>query len=190
MTRTIPPRGQASIPEVSTNSEKGNEASDFLDLPKAAERLGISTKTLRKRCVRGEVEGATKADYAKGARWVIPIATLERLENEGSQRVATAPQTLGSEVLKLRDELQTVSQKLHDTEVMLEAQTVRAEAQKVRAEAGEQIALERLARIADLQQSQFALSGAVRALTEAAEVTKPKWWQKIKPRTEKVPPTI
>lgn len=183
MTGTVPPKKQAGIPEVSVNSNNSSEASDFLDLPKAAERLGISTKTLRKRCVRGEVEGATKADYAKGARWVIPIATLERLENEGSQRVATAPQTLSSEVVMLRDQLQTVSQKLHDTEVMLEAQ-------KVRAEAGEQIALERLARITDLQQSQFALSGAVRALTEAAETIKPKWWQKIKPRTEKVPPSI
>ena len=160
----------------------GSKAEQFeievRDLQSAATRLNISVKTLRKKCVNGEVLGATKADYTKGARWVIPVTTLEALERESALKATSAPLSPVKELEALKRQLQATETELEATKTMLQAQTVRADAH-------EQIALERLARIEDLKELHSALTGAVRALTVKSENRSAKWWHRT---SQQVPP--
>lgn len=148
------------------------------DLQSAATRLNISVKTLRKKCVNGEVLGATKADYTKGARWVIPVTTLEAMERESALKATSAPLSPVKEIEALKRQLEATESELEATKTMLQAQTVRADAH-------EQIALERLARIEDLKELHSALTGAVRALTVKSESRSVKWWRRS---SQQVPP--
>lgn len=151
---------------------------EVFDLQSAATRLNISVKTLRKKCVNGEVLGATKADYTKGARWVIPVTTLEAIERENALKATSAPLSPVKELEALKKQLEAAETELEATKSMLQAQTVRADAH-------EQIALERLARIEDLKELHSALTGAVRALTVKSESRSVKWWRRS---SQQVPP--
>lgn len=153
-----------------SKTEQQNEVAVF-DLQSAATRLNISVKTLRKKCVSGEVLGASKADYTKGARWVIPVTTLEALERESALKATSAPLSPVKELESLRRQLQAAESELEATKTLLQAQIVKAEAH-------EQIALERLARIEDLKELHSALTGAVRALTVKSESRSVKWWRR------------
>ena len=144
-------------------------ADDFLDLPTAAEMLGLSVKTLRKRCVSGKLAGATKQTYIKGDRWVIPVATVEAQLREATQKAASVGTVNppAEEIEALKAELDKVKQEL----------TI----QTIRADSHEQLALERLGRISDLQGAANALSSAItqlQALTSGVENKKQKWWQR------------
>ena len=144
-------------------------ADDFLDLPTAAEMLGLSVKTLRKRCVSGKLAGATKQTYIKGDRWVIPVATVEAQLREATQKAASVGTVNppAEEIEALKAELDKVKQEL----------TI----QTIRADSHEQLALERLGRISDLQGAANALSSAItqlQALTSGAENKKQKWWKR------------
>lgn len=144
-------------------------ADDFLDLPTAAEMLGLSVKTLRKRCVSGKLAGATKQTYIKGDRWVIPVATVEAQLREATQKAAIVGTVNppAEEIEALKTELDKLKQEL----------TI----QTLRADSHEQLALERLGRISDLQGAANALSSALaqlQALTSGVENKKQKWWKR------------
>jgi hypothetical protein len=154
-----------------TGSKAEQFETEVFDLQSAATRLNISVKTLRKKCVNGEVVGATKVDYTKGARWVIPVTTLEAIERESALKATSAPLSPVKELEALKRQLEAAETELEATKTMLQAQTVRADAH-------EQIALERLARIEDLKELHSALTGAVRALTVKSESRSVKWWRR------------
>ena len=144
-------------------------ADDFLDLATAAEMLGLSVKTLRKRCVAGKLAGATKQSYIKGDRWVIPVATVEAQLREATQKAASVGTVNppAEEIEALKTELDKLKQEL----------TI----QTLRADSHEQLALERLGRISDLQGAANALSSALaqlQQLTSGAVNKKQKWWKR------------
>jgi hypothetical protein len=168
----------AILDEVTESKTEQQNDIEVRDLQSAATRLNISVKTLRKKCVNGEVLGATKADYTKGARWVIPVTTLEAIERESALKATSAPLSPVKEIEALKRQLEATESELEATKTMLQAQTVRADAH-------EQIALERLARIEDLKELHSALTGAVRALTVKSESRSVKWWRRS---SQQVPP--
>lgn len=144
-------------------------ADDFLDLPTAAKMLGVSVKTLRKRCVSGSLAGAQKQKYIKGDRWVIPVASVEALQREATHRAASVgtvnPPAVEIEALKT--ELEKVKQELA--------------IQTLRADSHEQLAIERLGRISDLQGAANALTSALtqlQALTSGSQNKKVSWWKR------------
>ena len=144
-------------------------ADDFLDLTTAAEMLGVSVKTLRKRCVAGSMAGAKKQSYIKGDRWVIPLVTVESTLRQATQKAASVGTVNppAEEIEALKAELDKVKQEL----------TI----QTIRADSHEQLALERLGRISDLQGAANALSSALaqlQQLTSGAENKKQKWWKR------------
>ena len=50
---------------------------EVVNLREAAKRTGWSVKTLRRRCVAGELQGAQRVQVGQGAaEWVIPIGSL------------------------------------------------------------------------------------------------------------------
>ncbi|NBT25671.1 MAG: hypothetical protein EBT09_03780 [Actinobacteria bacterium] len=131
--------------------------------------LGLSVKTLRKRCVAGSMAGAKKQNYIKGDRWVIPVATVESTLRQATQKAASVgtvnPPAVEIEALKIENE------KLKQA---LEIQTLRADSH-------EQLAIERLGRISDLQGAANALSSALaqlQQLTSGTENKKQKWWKR------------
>lgn len=146
-----------------------SSANEFLDLPTAAEMLGLSVKTLRKRCVAGSMAGAKKQNYIKGDRWVIPVATVESTLRQATQKAASVG-TVNPPAEEI-EALKTENEKLKQA---LEIQTLRADSH-------EQLALERLGRISDLQGAANALSSALaqlQQLTSGTENKKQKWWKR------------
>ena len=146
-----------------------SSADEFLDLPTAAEMLGLSVKTLRKRCVAGSMAGAKKQSYIKGDRWVIPVATVESTLRQATQKAASVGTVNppAEEIEALRSELDKLKQAL--------------EIQTLRADSHEQLAIERLGRISDLQGAANALSSALaqlQQLTSGTENKKQKWWKR------------
>jgi uncharacterized membrane protein YccC len=131
--------------------------------------LGLSVKTLRKRCVAGSMAGAKKQNYIKGDRWVIPVATVESTLRQATQKAASVG-TVNPPAEEI-EALKTENEKLKQA---LEIQTLRADSH-------EQLALERLGRISDLQGAANALSSALaqlQQLTSGTENKKQKWWKR------------
>ncbi len=146
-----------------------SSADEFLDLPTAAEMLGVSVKTLRKRCVAGSMAGAKKQSYIKGDRWVIPVATVESSLRQATQKAASV-----GTVNPPAEEIETLKTKIEELKQALEIQTLRADSH-------EQLAIERLGRISDLQGAANALSSALtqlQQLTSGVENKKQKWWKR------------
>lgn len=146
-----------------------NPEGKFLDLPTAAKMLGVSVKTLRKRCVAGSVAGATKQSYIKGDRWVIPLASVENALRQATQKVSSVE--TGRQIAEAIQILKAENEKLKQE---LEIQTLRADSH-------EQLALERLGRISDLQGAANALTSALtqlQQLTSGAKTKKQKWWRR------------
>ncbi len=146
-----------------------SSADEFLDLPTAAEMLGVSVKTLRKRCVAGSMAGAKKQSYIKGDRWVIPVATVESTLRQATQKAASV-----GTVNPPAEEIETLKTKIEELKQALEIQTLRADSH-------EQLAIERLGRISDLQGAANALSSALtqlQQLTSGVENKKQKWWKR------------
>lgn len=146
-----------------------SSADEFLDLPTAAEMLGVSVKTLRKRCVAGSLAGAVKQSYIKGDRWVIPLVTVEASLRQSTQKAASV-----GTVNPPAEEIEALKIENKNLKQSLEIQTLRADSH-------EQLSLERLARISDLQGAANALSSALtqlQQLTAGAENKKQKWWKR------------
>lgn len=147
-------------------------------LPEAAELLGLSVKTLRKRAQQeaseagkqGRTAGAFLQDHKGGQRWVVTASLLESLKTQGVSRGTQQGSPEGSPMGTQK--VAELEAKVKDLENALELANLRADSQEL-------LATERSARLYELQQSVLALTGAVKALT-AASVPKRKWWQKNK----------
>lgn len=147
-------------------------------LPEAAELLGLSVKTLRKRAQQeaseagkqGRTAGAFLQDHKGGQRWVVTASLLESLKTQGVSRGTQQGSPEGSPMGTQK--VAELEAKVKDLENALELANLRADSQEL-------LATERSARLYELQQSVLALTGAVKALTAASE-PKRKWWQKNK----------
>jgi hypothetical protein len=145
-------------------------------LPKAAELLGLSVKTLRKRAQQEATEATKQGrpaqaylqDHKGGQRWVVTASLLESLKIQGGNRGTQQGSPEGSPLGSQR--IAELEAKVRELQSALEIATLRADSH-------EAIATERAARLYELQQSVLALTGAVRALTEAKQ-EKRRWWQR------------
>ena len=67
---------------------------EVVNLREAAKRTGWSVKTLRRRCVAGELQGAQRVQVGQGAaEWVIPIGSLPHRQD--TDRVGVSVQGEG-----------------------------------------------------------------------------------------------
>jgi len=147
-------------------------------LPEAAELLGLSVKTLRKRAQQEAAEAAKQGrtalaflqDHKGGQRWVVTASLLETLQTQGFSRGTPQGSPSGSPLGTQR--ISELEAKVHELEHALQLANLRADSH-------EQLATERSARLYELQQSVLALTGAVKALTTAQD-EKRRWWQRSK----------
>jgi hypothetical protein len=145
-------------------------------LPEAAALLGLSVKTLRKRAQQEATEATTQGrpaqaylqEHKGGQRWVITADLLEALKIQGGNRGTQQGSPSGSPSGTQR--IAELEAKVRDLENALQLATLKADSH-------EAIASERAARLYELQQSVLALTGAVRALTEAKQ-EKRRWWKR------------
>jgi Sec-independent protein translocase protein TatA len=145
-------------------------------LPEAAELLGLSVKTLRKRAQQEATEATQQGrpaqaylqDHKGGQRWVVTANLLESLKIQGGNRGTQQGSPEGSPMGSQR--ITELEAKVRELENALQLATLKADSH-------EAIATERAARLYELQQSVLALTGAVRALTEAKQ-EKRRWWKR------------
>lgn len=145
-------------------------------LPEAAELLGLSVKTLRKRAQQeaseAEKQGRTALafmqDHKGGQRWVVTASLLESLKTQGVSRGTQQGSPEGSPM---------GTQKVAELEAKVRELESALQLANLRADSHELLATERSARLYELQQSVLALTGAVKALTAAKE-EKRRWWQR------------
>lgn len=147
-------------------------------LPEAAELLGLSVKTLRKRAQHEATEAQKEGrpaqaflqEHKGGQRWVLTATLLEALRTQAPAKGSPSGTPEGSPLGT--QQVQALQAKVQELEHLLQLQTLRADSH-------EQLATERAARLYELQQSVLALTGAVKALTEA-KPEKRKWFQRRK----------
>jgi hypothetical protein len=145
-------------------------------LPAAAELLGLSVKTLRKRAQQEATEATKQGrpaqaylqDHKGGQRWVITADLLEALKTQGGSRATQQGSREGSPL---------GTQKVAELEAKVRELESALQLANLRADSHELLATERSARLYELQQSVLALTGAVKALT-AAKDEKRRWWQR------------
>jgi len=145
-------------------------------LPDAAELLGLSVKTLRKKAQQEAAEATAQSrpaqaflqDHKGGQRWVVTASLLESLQTQGLSKGSPVGTQKGSPV---------GTQKVAELEAKVRELENALQLANLRADSHELLATERSARLYELQQSVLALTGAVRALTEAKQEKK-KWWQR------------
>ena len=144
-------------------------------LPEAAEAVGLSVKTLRKRAQdeakqaaeQGRPAQAFMQEFRGGQRWVVTSTLLATLQ-EGAQQGSPTGSPVGTQ--KNTQHIADLEQQIKDLQAQLQFANLRADSH-------EAIANERAARLYELQQSVGALSGAVKALTEAKQ-DKRRWWSR------------
>lgn len=148
-----------------------------LALPEAADLVGLSVKTLRKRAQQEAKEAQAEAREARafmqefrgGSRWVVTPAFLDTLKSPTQQGTPAGTQAGTHEA----------AQRIADLEAQVKDLQNALTIATLKADSHEQLATERQARLYELQQSVLALTGAVKMLTEA-KTDKQRWWQKKK----------
>lgn len=170
------------------NHEQAGEypAGDWIDLKTAAELLGVSMNTVRRRRKAGELPGARLEPSEKGERWVVPLSVVQSLAGAHGAHVGTHEQGgavagLQARVLELEQQLAArereaelerarVSQMTADLRHQVELQTLRADSH-------EQLALERL-RVLSTQEIALQLAQRKVLELETATAKRRRWWQK------------
>jgi hypothetical protein len=164
----------------------GYPAGEWIDLKTAAELLGVSMNTVRRRRKAGELPGARLEPSEKGERWVVPLSVVQSLAGAQGAQVGTHEQ--GGAVVSLQAKVAELEQQLADLEREAERERARVaqmtsdlrhqvELQTLRADSHEQLALERL-RVLTTQE--LALHLAQRKVLELETVTakRKRWWHK------------
>lgn len=64
---------------------------DILTISQAAERLGVSSDTIKRRIKRGEYAAAYRQSTPQGFRWVIPVADLDLDDDAGQDAPQDTP---------------------------------------------------------------------------------------------------
>jgi hypothetical protein len=147
-------------------------------LPEAAALLGLSVKTLRKRAQQeasealqqGRPAQAFLQEHKGGRRWVLTATLLEALQTQAPAKGSPSGTPEGSPLGT--QQVQALEARVQELEHALQIANLRADS-------SEQLATERASRLYELQQSVLALTGAVKALTEA-KPEKRKWFQRRK----------
>lgn len=180
-------------PDTQTGGD-GYPAGEWVDLKTAAELLGVSMNTVRRRRKAGELPGARLEPSEKGERWVVPLSVVQSLAGAQGAQVGTHEQ--GGAVASLQARVAELEQQLADREREAELERARVaqmtsdlrhqvELQTLRADSHEQLAIERL-RVLSTQE--LALQLAQRKVLELETVTakRKRWWRK---KGTETPPT-
>lgn len=88
--------------------DRVSDLGTLLTLKQVADRLGVSTKTVRRMVTRGDFPGAHQAPMpgGKGTQWQVPVASLIPHETERAQVQASTPASVSAhELEELRAEL-------------------------------------------------------------------------------------
>jgi excisionase family DNA binding protein len=160
-------------------------AGEWLTLKEAAEQLGVSMNTIRRKLKAGEFAGAALEPSEKGARWLLPASVVAGVVSNKPAPASTDSADLLAEVVALRkvtaeqsalrlSELQRL-QAAHERE--LTAAQHRAELAELRADSHESVALERL-RVLQTQELALALAQRKVLELETASAKRTRWWQR------------
>jgi len=75
---------------------------DVVNLREAARLTGWSVKTLRRRCVAGQLEGAQRVAYGSGQpEWVIPMGSLPTRQGSPTEQVSVQGSQVGAPTAQL-----------------------------------------------------------------------------------------
>jgi hypothetical protein len=75
---------------------------DVVNLREAARLTGWSVKTLRRRCVAGQLEGAQRVAYGSGQpEWVIPVGSLPTRQGSPAEQVSVQSSQVGAPTAQL-----------------------------------------------------------------------------------------
>jgi hypothetical protein len=179
-------QGQATqvATQQGTHEQSDEYSGEYLDLQAVAQALGVSMNTVRRKRKAGELQGAVLQPSAKGERWLVPVATVQKLQGtqQGTQ-VSNQAADLATQVQRLEAELaakqtEIEQQRAYSTQIATDLQH-QVELQTLRADSHEQIAIERL-RVLQMQELTLALSQRKVLELETAASKKRHWWQKSK----------
>jgi hypothetical protein len=92
--------------------DRVSDLGTLLSMREVAERLGISTKTVRRMITRGELLGAHQEPMTsgKGLQWVVPYSEVVKQEN--TTRAQAPADKSSEELLALREQVAKLSQQL------------------------------------------------------------------------------
>jgi hypothetical protein len=75
---------------------------EVVNLREAARITGWSVKTLRRRCIAGQLEGAQTISYGQGQpEWVIPVGSLPHRQGMPSEQVSVQGGQVGNQNTQL-----------------------------------------------------------------------------------------
>jgi hypothetical protein len=164
----------------------GYSAGEWIDLKTAAELLGVSMNTVRRRRKAGELPGARLEPSEKGERWVVPLSVVQSLAGAQGAQVGTHEQ--GGALASLQAKVAELEQQLADREREAELERARVaqmtsdlrhqvELQTLRADSHEQLALERL-RVLSTQEIALQLAQRKVLELETATAKRRRWWHR------------
>jgi len=137
------------LPMLPSGVDRLVDLGTVLSIVEAAQRLGVSAKTVRRMITRNELLGAHKVPMpsGKGEQWVVPVSAIE--QHNTKVRATTQPDVVQLDVERLTAEVATLKHQL-------EVQTV------LREQTADQLE---------------ALHITVRLALQAAPTPKKKWWR-------------
>lgn len=149
------------------------ETVTHVDLKTAAELLGISLNTIRRKNKAGEIEGCELRPHLKGERWLVPLATIQAML-QGSETAYPMGNPMSTQVSNQAEtELAQLREQVGELKQQLELATLRADSH-------EQISIERL-RVIGYQELAVQLAQRKVLELETATAKRRRWWQKSEP---------
>lgn len=177
----------------------GYPAGEWVDLKTAADLLGVSMNTIRRRRKAGELPGSRLEPSEKGERWLVPRQVIDELRGVATH-LDTQPGTqgAGADVAALRQQVADLQRQLADREHQADLERAAAaqvatelrhqvELQTLRADSHEQIALERL-RVLGTQEIALQLAQRKVLELETATAKKRRGWLWGKRKTDTAQP--
>lgn len=137
------------LPMLPSGVDRISDLGTVLSIVEAAQRLGVSQKTVRRMIARNELLGAHKVPMhsGKGEQWQVPVSAIE--QHNTKVRETNPPNVVQLEIERLTAEVVTLKHQL-------EVQTV------LREQSADQLE---------------ALHITVRLALQAAPTPKKKWWR-------------
>lgn len=109
---------------------------DVVNLRDAAKLTGWSVKTLRRRCVAGQLEGAQRVAYGSGqTEWVIPVGSLPTRQGTATEQVSVQGSQLGAPTAQMGEGIAAMAAVI--TELSTRLQESQAEIVRLTGEAAE-----------------------------------------------------
>jgi hypothetical protein len=95
-------------------------SSDVVNLRDAARITGWSVKTLRRRCVAGQLEGAQRVAYGSGqTEWVIPVGSLPTRQGTATEQVSVQASQVGAPTAQLGEGIAAMAAVITDLSTRL-----------------------------------------------------------------------